>query len=397
MAGILIPGCSALYAFDGFPLESVSQGEVNGHVMLYEIMGLDNPPKTLEFDIPEGSEIQWARTYIAVWGGTPRYTGWVQLVANDKTFDKVTLYGQDDKTQNVWCTGYGVYWTAWDTQSDLKTGHNVLVATTSQGEASSKLDGRIYGVMTVVVLKDSSGADTKYWITEGNVNLHGTGWTAGANPTVNDNTSVSFSVPSLSGSPHANLTIIELTSTRGLPDYVQFNGQDLGPEATGSAYVAGEKDIADEQSFNDGYRNPSVSRYWDTEVFDVTSLVKSGTNKAVFLRGKDMSWDSTTPVTYTYNGTSHTGYVGNSWGSSYTGTDAGGDGIGDTSFTVPDSLGTDTAPLMEPVSSYSNIHVANPPHRLLHRHSPVGQRPAEGAVHRHVYKLPYLLGMGLRQ
>jgi len=291
MAVFLIPGCSALYAFDGFPLQSVSQGEVNGHVVLYGIMGLDNPPKTLEFDIPDGSEIQWARTYIGVWGGTPRYTGWVQLKANDQTFDKITLYGQDDKTQNVWCTGYGVYWTAWDTRSDLKAGHNVLVATTSMGEASSKLDGRIYGVMTVVVLKDSSGADTKYWITEGNVNLHGTGWTAGANPTVNDNTSVSFNVPSLSGSPHANLTIVELTSTRGLPDYVQFNGQDLGPDATGSAYVAGEKDIADEQSFNDGYRNPGVSRYWDTEVFDVTSQVKSGTNKVVFLRGKDMNRD----------------------------------------------------------------------------------------------------------
>jgi len=294
---LLVPGCSALYAFDGFPLTTVSQGEVNGHVLQYSIMGLDNPPQTLAFDIPEGSEIQWARTYVGVWGGTPRYTGWVQLVANDKTFDKITLYGQDDKTQNVWCTGYGVYWIAWDTRSNLKTGHNTVTATTSQGEANSKLDGRIYGVMTVVVLKDSSGTDTKYSIMEGNVNLHGTGWTAGANPTVNDQTSATFSVPDTTGFTHANLTVVELTSTRGLPDYVQFNGKDLGPEATGTDYVAGEKDIANERSYDDGYTNPNgapatiMSRYWDAEIFDVTSLLKTGSNELVFLRGKDMNGD----------------------------------------------------------------------------------------------------------
>jgi len=294
---LVVPGCTALYAFDGFPLTTASQGEVNGHVLQYTIMGLDNPPQTLAFDIPEGSEIQWARTYIGVWGGTPRYTGWVQLKANDKTFDKITLYGQDDKTPNVWCTGYGVYWTAWDTQSDLKTGHNVLVATTSQGEAESKLDGRIYGVTTVVVLRDSSGMDTKYWIMDGNVNLHGTGWTAGANPTVNDKTSATFSVSDTTGFTHANLTVVELTSTRGLPDYVQFNGKDLGPDATGTDYVAGEKDIANERSYDDGYSNPNgapatvMSRYWDTEIFDVTSLLKKGNNELVFLRGKDMNGD----------------------------------------------------------------------------------------------------------
>ena len=44
--------------------------------------------------------------------------------------------------------------------------------------------------------------------------------------------------------------------------------------------------------------------------------------------------------------------MGNSWGSSYTGTDANGDGIGDTSFTVPESLGSDTAPLMQTASNY---------------------------------------------
>ncbi|MCK9591299.1 MAG: PKD domain-containing protein, partial [Methanoregula sp.] len=56
-------------------------------------------------------------------------------------------------------------------------------------------------------------------------------------------------------------------------------------------------------------------------------------------------WNSTTPITYTYNGASHTGYPGNFW-SSYTGSDADGNGIIDTPNVLPSSLGTDYEPLM---------------------------------------------------
>jgi PKD repeat protein len=43
---------------------------------------------------------------------------------------------------------------------------------------------------------------------------------------------------------------------------------------------------------------------------------------------------------------SHSAVLGNYWGSAYTGTDTDNNGIGDTGFTVPNSLGTDAAPLM---------------------------------------------------
>jgi subtilase family serine protease len=36
-----------------------------------------------------------------------------------------------------------------------------------------------------------------------------------------------------------------------------------------------------------------MSRYWDSEIFDVTSLLKSGSNEVKFLRGRDLNGDGT--------------------------------------------------------------------------------------------------------
>ncbi|MFA5415033.1 MAG: DUF3344 domain-containing protein, partial [Methanoregula sp.] len=59
-----------------------------------------------------------------------------------------------------------------------------------------------------------------------------------------------------------------------------------------------------------------------------------------------ISWVSPSMVSYTYNNAVYSAVAGNYWGSTYLGNDADGNGIGDASFTVPSSLGTDTAPLM---------------------------------------------------
>jgi len=60
-------------------------------------------------------------------------------------------------------------------------------------------------------------------------------------------------------------------------------------------------------------------------------------------------WNSTEKITYTYNGTQYTNYLGNYW-SDYKGSDGNGDGIGDTPYSIDSDK--DNYPLMQPWENY---------------------------------------------
>ena len=63
------------------------------------------------------------------------------------------------------------------------------------------------------------------------------------------------------------------------------------------------------------------------------------------------TWNSLVPVTYTYNGATYTGYIGNYWGAGFPIEDADGNGIGDTGVSLfTDNI--DSCPLVLPAEAY---------------------------------------------
>ena len=92
------------------------------------------------------------------------------------------------------------------------------------------------------------------------------------------------------------------------------------------------------------------------------------------------TWSSTSPVTYTYNENTYTNYIGNYW-SDYEGSDANGDGIGETPYSIMED-DYDNYPLIEPWKSYipeggfpPTVNITRPENALYFRDKSVISSP----------------------
>ncbi|OPY28399.1 MAG: hypothetical protein A4E28_01571 [Methanocella sp. PtaU1.Bin125] len=290
LAILAVPEAVAEYSFDGMPFSVVAQGQMQGDVLTFGTYGLRNPPVTCNFSLPADPE--WAKIYVGVWGGTNKYTGWGQASVNGHALEKTMLYGKDDRNDNVYCSGYGVYWITYEGTSMLKKGANSITMNTSYAEPGNKLDGRVYMIWVVAAVRDSHAPLTSYWIADGNANLHSAGW-AGDNPTILDQTSVVFSGVDTSEATAANLTIVELCGTKLEPDFLLFNGKDIVGSPTGGNYLPGALDLANAVSYDQGIfygQSGTPAAYVDAEVFDVKGLLASS-NTVTFQRGRDLNGD----------------------------------------------------------------------------------------------------------
>jgi parallel beta-helix repeat protein len=94
---------------------------------------------------------------------------------------------------------------------------------------------------------------------------------------------------------------------------------------------------------NNGFR----LYYSNTNVIYLNNIVNNTDN--VYSYKSTNLWSSDKEITYTYNGTMYTNYLGNYW-DDYTGTDADGDGIGGTPYNIDKDR--DNYLMMEPWENY---------------------------------------------
>jgi len=274
LAGVLIfftyiSPCLATYNFEGTPeqdeLIEITSGTVKGGLYIDGGEGLKKTPYVQEFNVP-GDSVVWARVYVGLWGGTEAKTGTLDLTVGDKEYESLDLEGKadkgDDEDQNpaIYCSGHGVYWIAYDVSSNISTG-----PLTVEAKTSGDIDGRVYGIILAAVYEDKEGQDTKYWVEEGNINLHGKGWSEDLAST-HDEAYAEFSGKmDVDKYKTANLAVVYLCGSPGLEDSLYFNDEQL-------ADGENKNDIASSKS------------YFDFKFFDVLDFLAEEDNELKFQR-----------------------------------------------------------------------------------------------------------------
>ncbi len=245
---LYISPCLATYNFEGAPeqdkMKEITSGTVKGGLYVDEGEGLKKTPYVKEFNVP-GDSVKWARIYVGVWGGNEDKTGTLDLIVNGKDFESVKLEGKgdkgDDEDQNpaIYGAGYGVYWVAYDVSTNISTGPVKVEARTG-----GDIDGRVYGIVLAAVYEDKNGKDTKYWIEEGNLNLHGKGWSEDMG-SMHDEAYSDFS-GDIDADKYktANLAVAYLCGSPGLEDSIYFNDEQLSDGDN-------KNDIANSKSYFD--------------------------------------------------------------------------------------------------------------------------------------------------
>ncbi|MDD3043774.1 MAG: CARDB domain-containing protein, partial [Methanosarcinaceae archaeon] len=206
--------------------------------------------------------------------------------------EQLPLAGVNDESENVYCTGHGVYWVVYEVSNLTTNGENTVEVLTSRGEPGNKLDGRVYGAVLVAACEDPTAPMSSYQIKSGNVNLHGKGW-SGSLAYVNDHENILFNVGNFAEIESAKFYTVYLTGSKGLPNYLEFNGEMLGVQPSYLSEVNGIKlrDIANEVSYDASGGEGFPSSYFDIECFDVLGYAQPLNNSVTFIRGLDLNGD----------------------------------------------------------------------------------------------------------
>ncbi|HJH32652.1 MAG TPA: DUF3344 domain-containing protein [Methanosarcinaceae archaeon] len=287
---VLIVPASANYNWHGFPLDSTTangsiNGTINGSGGVYmDYVAGGSTTVDGSFTVPSGTNVKWAHLYFGIWGGTPCEIGWHNLTFNGNTYptgfignndtfecDPNSAGAKDDHDYN-WGGTCGKWWVSYNVTDDVTLGANNAVSASTGGPLwCNPIDGRIYGVVLVVVYDDTSQSEDyeyRYWIKSGNdafCDEYDPDCIDGGTLSSHDNSTTYYNgTANACNVTGADLTQVFMTAESGVGYDLEFNGNDLDNSVlTGGGF------------------------YFDFDTWDVTNYVEPSGNNFYFDRGTD--------------------------------------------------------------------------------------------------------------
>ncbi len=332
---------AAYWDYDGYIVKTMTDGTIQGDVYINygDKQGLDDGridgnrdgPYRTNYSVPNGNSVKWARLFVGIWGGNEVNCGWLNTTLHNGTQlnylgnvsigdcgnwpddppdgkeDNNPTYSQTEPS--VYGTGHGCWMVAYNVTNNVSLNAWNNVTATTYTCWPSDLDGRIYGIVLVVVYENTSLAKIQYWVNEGNVNLHYNM----SDPPYNyvlDNTTTWFNGTAYN-STEANLTVVYYTGSTGEPDYLYFNPSNAVRTdmkwtiSTNRTWQLDQNDVADERvdscsgSSCECDDNSIGSYGFDFNCFSRTHdstplkdiINKTANNSAFFWRGHDDDGD----------------------------------------------------------------------------------------------------------
>ena len=350
---------SADYSYDGYEVKNMTNGTIQGDVYINygdehgvddgrTDGGRDGPYRT-NYSLPNGNSVKWARLYVGVWGGREVNCGWLNTTLHNGTqlnyLGNVTIGNcstlatadDDNPTYNqtqpsVYGTGHGCWMVAYNVTSNVSLNAWNNVTATTYTCWPTDLDGRIYGIVLVVVYENTSLAKVQYWINEGNVNLN---YITPLNNTVTWFNSTAYN------STEANLTVVYYTGTDTENDYLFLNAPNDTSTSPGNVsqsnigwdngssywrYQMDNRNVGDERvAYRSGnvyeWDNNTVNSYgFDFDLFsrtndsnytvnDIINRTAANSNFAIFWRGHDDNGNGTIDSSWAASGVEGEAYV----------------------------------------------------------------------------------------
>ena len=211
-----IPVAVADYQFNGWGLTTRSSGTLNGTVFIGSVGWNGQTTLSGSFDVPAGT-VRKAYLYSGVWGGNAYNEGWVSVKFNGNELGPLHLEGVNDNNPNVWATTHGKYWWWYNVTDNVTAGQT---NTANVSKINGTIDGRVYGIVLVVVLENNSYPLIQYWINDGHDALNYVN-------DYNENTTY-FNGTVTIGPNIAELTMVHLTAYYPVcSNCLKFNGNPL--------------------------------------------------------------------------------------------------------------------------------------------------------------------------